>query len=86
MKELNFNEQQVEGICSILGALLHLHAAEATPGSAQKSHFLRTANAQAAASVLGISVEALANVIFRAKLPSVNNNPTIGASLRSAEL
>ncbi|ETN84804.1 hypothetical protein NECAME_06688 [Necator americanus] len=64
---LGLSESQVDAVCSVLAAILHLQAAGCTPGSAQRAHFLRVSHAQQAAALLGVSTEDLGNALFRGK-------------------
>ncbi|CAI4224349.1 unnamed protein product [Auanema sp. JU1783] len=72
--ELGFDEVRMQAVLSVLSAILHLHAAGSTPGSAQKAMFLRTKHAQIAAGLLGVSVEDLTQAVFRGKSPSTQVN------------
>lgn len=64
-KVLGITDNEMRAICNILGAILHLCYAEATQGPAQRAQFVRSSNAQHAASLLGIGTERLSTAVFR---------------------
>ncbi|CAF0906401.1 unnamed protein product, partial [Brachionus calyciflorus] len=65
-KLLNFNDNEVKSILSILGAILHLGRASATNSQSPntKGQFLNIPEAQRAANLLGISFNQLNDFIF----------------------
>lgn len=64
-RSLDFTDTQIDGVCCVLAAILHLSHADATQGAASKSSFVRAANAEIAAQLLGVEYEKLCNTVFR---------------------
>lgn len=62
---LGITGSEIQAICSVLGAILHLCYADATQSQAQRAQFVHASNAQNAASLLGVGVEQLATAVFR---------------------
>uniref|UniRef100_A0A1I7XSV6 PDZ domain-containing protein n=1 Tax=Heterorhabditis bacteriophora TaxID=37862 RepID=A0A1I7XSV6_HETBA len=76
LNEFGFCGNRFSSMCSVLAAILHLQVAGATPGCAQKAHFLRASHAQIAADLLGVSVDELTQAVFRGK--ATGNQNTVG--------
>lgn len=78
---IGFNQTQIDGIFDILAAIFHLKHAGATQGSASRSAFINAANAENAASLLGLQFEELSQAIFRGIAPGAS---TGGSSANSS--
>uniref|UniRef100_A0AC34FAZ7 Uncharacterized protein n=1 Tax=Panagrolaimus sp. ES5 TaxID=591445 RepID=A0AC34FAZ7_9BILA len=73
-KRLEFSSSIIEGIFDVLAAILHLKQAQAVDIVATRSCFIRTTNAQTAASLLGVSIEDLSKAVFNGQLSQTTPN------------
>lgn len=73
MSKLGFKSNQIDGIIQTLGAIFHLSYASATQGSASKSTFIRSTNAEIAAKLLGITFDQLSQAVFLASTTNIPN-------------
>lgn len=69
-EKLEIQKSTLNSIFDILGAILHLKQAEAVDVVASRSCFIRTTNAQIAATLLGVSIEDLSKAVFHGQLIS----------------
>lgn len=65
LRKLQLNENQIQGISNVLGAIFHLMHSGATNNPASRSSFIRTQNAQFAAELLGVQFDQLNLAVFR---------------------
>uniref|UniRef100_A0A158R4R5 Unconventional myosin-XVIIIa n=1 Tax=Syphacia muris TaxID=451379 RepID=A0A158R4R5_9BILA len=74
LQKLGATDNERQGICNVLAAILHLCYAEATQCQASRAQFVRATNAQYAASLLGVPVDQLSNAVFRGGNQTMNSS------------